>query len=69
VSVGFGPTVLSCMIWTFVERKPNFIRKKFLKVFETHLLIDCSQSLNCAFPSGVIWNAFLADKIVLENSS
>lgn len=33
------------------------------------LLIDCNQSLNCALPSGVIWNAFRADKIVLVNSS
>lgn len=33
------------------------------------LLIDCSQSLNCALPSGVIWNALRADKIVLVNSS
>jgi hypothetical protein len=35
----------------------------------TYLLIDCSQSLNCALPSGVIWNALRADRIVLENSS
>lgn len=32
-------------------------------------LMDCSQSLNCALPSGVIWKAFRADKMVLVNSS
>lgn len=43
------------------------VHSSFLHDFD--LLMDCSQSLNCALPSGVIWNAFRADKIVLVNSS
>lgn len=43
------------------------VHSSFLHDFD--LLMDCSQSLNCALPSGVIWNALRADKIVLVNSS
>lgn len=43
------------------------VHSSFLQDFD--LFIDCSQSLNCALPSGVIWNALRADKIVLVNSS
>lgn len=43
------------------------VHNSFLHDFD--LLIDCSQSLNWALPSGVIWNAFRADRMVLVNSS
>lgn len=42
-------------------------QSSFLHDFER--LIDCSQSLNCALPSGVIWNAFRAERMVLVKSS
>lgn len=43
------------------------VHNSFLQ--DLDLLIDCSQSLNWALPSGVIWNAFRADRMVLVNSS
>lgn len=43
------------------------VHSSFLHDFD--LLMDCNQSLNCALPSGVIWNALRADRMVLVNSS
>lgn len=43
------------------------VHRSFLHDFD--LLIDCNQSLNCALPSGVIWNAARAANIILAKSS
>lgn len=44
-----------------------WVHSSFLHDFDR--LIDCSQSLNCAFPSGVIWKAARAATTMLANSS
>lgn len=44
-----------------------WVHSSFLQDFDR--LIDCNQSLNWVLPSGVIWNAFLADSMVVVNSS
>lgn len=56
--------------WKNIEQNgKNDCFKNFKKNICIYRLIDCNQSLNWAFPSGVIWNAALAAKIMLAKSS